>query len=146
MNRDKFKRVAFWPIVACALAIVVVVNTCRRVAVIRMEPELTSVIRLIASPEAYHDRHVTTVGVLGLGFESTALYLNETDHAKHIAPNAVWLSLDEAQIAQYRALEGEYVMVEGRFSKASRGHLNIYIGSIESIVGIVPVPTPESFR
>jgi len=148
MNNKKLRWV-FFPIVACVLAAVVAVvavHTWQRFDALRGEPGLISLVRLIARPEIYHERVVRTAGVLGLDFEGTALYLSEVDYARRLLPNSIWLTLEQEQVEGYRALEGRYVIVEGRFSKTRHGHFNLYVGSVDTVFNIAPIPTVEELR
>jgi hypothetical protein len=93
--------------------------------------KLVSMINLIAEPDAYHDLPVIARGVLSTGFESTAIYLSQSDAEHAVTKNAVWLDLPDKNLFQH--LDGQYVLVEGVFDKNNLGHLKLYSGSIGSI-------------
>ncbi len=112
----------------------------------RDEEPAVSLIQLIATPKAYHEKMVTVAGVLSLRFEDRALYFSEADHSRSLAMNSIWLDLEPEQSEIYQSLEGQYVVIEGRFDAENRGHLNLWSGSIGEVRWIRQLPTVEEFR
>lgn len=112
----------------------------------RYEPRTVSLIQLIATPEAFHGQIVTVAGVIRLDFEGTALYYSKADSTWGLAMNSIWLRLEREQIENYKNLEGQYVLLEGRFNHSDRGHFGLFPGAIDEISGIMPLLTVEEFR
>jgi len=59
--------------------------------------------------------------------------MHREDFEKSLSANAVWISLEDAQIRASRKLSGGYVLVEGVFSAKDRGHFGMYSGAIEQV-------------
>lgn len=93
-------------------------------------------LRLLANPERFEDKDVRTVGFLRLEFEGTALYFHEEDARNRITPNALWVSLDEAQMKEHSRLSGRYVVIEATFDSTRRGHMGVFPGTLGEIKAI----------
>lgn len=79
-----------------------------------VDPIPLSLVALIANPARHHQVKVRAVGVAGLAFEGTALYLHKEDYDHRISTNAVWLQLAISEANRLRPeMEGRYVVVDG---------------------------------
>ena len=90
----------------------------------------TSLLKLIASPEATDGRRVMSEGYLVLEQEGDALYVAEADFVHGLTLNAVYLHLTEQERAAYAALNKKYVTVIGVHRPKNRGHMSIFSGSL----------------
>src|SRR5258708_13623082 len=57
----------------------------------REEPEGVSLLQLIATPRAYHEKVVRVIGFAFLEFEGHGLYLHKEDFEHSLLKNSVWL-------------------------------------------------------
>jgi hypothetical protein len=96
-----------------------------------------SIVRLIATPEKYHNKQIQVEGYLNLEFEGDAIYLHEEDYKKGLTRNGFWVSfsnkLDKKAIPK---LNKGYVLIEGTFDMNSRGHMGLFGGEIRNITRI----------
>lgn len=96
-----------------------------------------SIIQLIATPEKYHEKAVSVVGVGRIEFEANGLYLTKEHYNLRVPNTAIWIdiesneSLDREQLSKYN---GKYVIVEGIFNMNDRGHFGLYCGSLEYVI------------
>jgi hypothetical protein len=97
---------------------------------------MTSLLKLIATPEKYHDKIVSVTGYLNVQFEGDALYLHKEDYDKHLHANSMWLRLTERQIKEVDSLKlnRRYVLIEGTVSKYCCGHGDMFSGEIETLL------------
>jgi len=97
-----------------------------------------SVVRLIATPEKYHDKQIQIEGYLNLEFEGDAIYLHKEDRDKGLTRNGFWVSFsDKLDKNEIQKLNHSYVLIEGTFDMNSRGHMGLFGGEIKSITRIV---------
>jgi hypothetical protein len=90
-----------------------------------------SIIQLIADPGRYENERVRLIGFLHLEFEGDALYLHREDHENAISQNAVWVDLPKWAGAEcQRRVNDHYVLLEGVFHGADRGHMSMFSGAI----------------
>lgn len=82
----------------------------------KAQPLSVSMVPLLASPQKYDGKLIRVIGVLGIQFESNALYLHEEDYEYGITKNSFFVRLTEEQEKKFRALNKKYVIVEGMFS------------------------------
>jgi hypothetical protein len=80
------------------------------------QPLSVSMVALLASPQKYDGKLIRVIGVLGIQFESNALYLHEEDYEFGITKNSFFVRLTEEQERKFRALDKKHVIVEGMFS------------------------------
>jgi len=106
--------------------------------VISSEDFNVSIVRLIATPEKYHERKVQVEGFMNLEFEGNAIYLHEEDYEKGLTKNGFWITfsgkLDRKEINK---LNKGYVLIEGTFSKDRHGHMGLFGGEIYEITRII---------
>lgn len=95
--------------------------------------ELVSIVRLIATPEAYDGRRILVVGVAQIEFEQDLLYLSRADFENRVLPNAIRLSFAWKDPLRDGSLSGRYVGVEGVFRRKQPGTRSIQVGRLESI-------------
>ena len=90
-----------------------------------------SIINLIATAEKYQGKQVRLIGYVVLGFENKSIFISDV-HAKHsILSNALWMDIELNE--NNRIFDNRYCIVEGVFDSLSRGHLNMYSGTITDI-------------
>ena len=94
-----------------------------------------SMVQLITTPQKYDQQRVRVVGFLHVGFESSALYLSESDGKHSVTKNALWI--DSAEVDVYRGMHKKYVLLEGVFDAAHHGHLQLYSGRLH-VERIIP--------
>ncbi|MGN6181494.1 MAG: hypothetical protein ACTHNW_20090 [Mucilaginibacter sp.] len=95
-----------------------------------------SIINLVATPERYDKKVVRVVGFLNLEFEANAIYLNKEDCSLGIDKNAVWIDTNNIDSADYHHCNHQYVILEGTFIMANKGHRDSYSGAITKITRI----------
>lgn len=92
-----------------------------------------SMVGLIAAPERYNNKMVSTIGYVVLEFEDDGLYLSESDAKNGIRLNSLYLALSEEELKKYLSLSKSYVLVQGMFDATNRGHGSLKSGSITNI-------------
>ena len=97
------------------------------------DPEIVSLIRLIAAPHEYDGKRIVVIGVPRIDFESYGLYLHKEDFDQGLTKNALWIVVPNDKDAEWKALEGQYVLVDGIFSAQNTGHMGMYSGAISKI-------------
>lgn len=95
------------------------------------EFEYCSLINLIATPESYDGKKVQVIGVAVVRFEGTAVFLARDDAERGVRKNAIWLELED--LDKFKHLNGKYVVVQGTFVAAMKGHGGMYSGSLRNI-------------
>jgi hypothetical protein len=126
---------------AAGLLLVLVAAGCRPTGGIEpataseeQAPVDCSIVRLLATPEKYHDRLVGTYGYALVEFENWALYLSESDARNGITANAIWLhSFADSFKEAPKSHSGKYVFIEGVFNAEHPGHAGLFSGSLEQI-------------
>jgi hypothetical protein len=68
---------------------------------------------ILAAPERYNGRPIRTNGFLRLQFEGNALFFHEEDYRQGLTKNALLLDLSTEEEAQFKTLNGRYVLIEG---------------------------------
>lgn len=94
-----------------------------------------SIIALIANPDEYDGKVVRVMGVGRLEFEGNSIYLHKEDYEMRNSRNGLWISLG-SEATPYEDAEkynGEYVLIEGVFSKENHGHMGLWSGAIVNI-------------
>jgi hypothetical protein len=97
----------------------------------RGEFEHCSVINLIATPDTYDGKKVQVIGVAVVRLEGTAVFLTRDDAESGVRKNAIWLELED--LDKFKHLNGKYVVVQGTFVAAMKGHGGMYSGSLCAI-------------
>jgi len=97
------------------------------------EPQLVSIIQLIATPEKFDGKRVAVMGYLRLEFEGNAIYIHKEDYERRIVKNGVWVSPLKGICEKPRSLNLKYVLLEGRFDANNNGHMGLNSGSIVDI-------------
>jgi hypothetical protein len=118
---------AIWVVGAFLLAAV----TLARSSNASGEFEHCSLINLIATPERYDAKKVQIIGVAVIRFEGTAVFLARDDAERGVRKNAVWLELEDHE--KFQRFNGMYVVVQGTFVAAAKGHGGMYSGSLRDI-------------
>lgn len=113
----------------------------QKVSISLYASDLTSMISVIAHPEAYHGKEISMVGVLRLEFEGHILFFSSEDARHGIIHNALWLRLTEEQEALFDPHANFYVVVKGTFDANDHGHLGSYMGAIAKVESIRKLPT-----
>ena len=85
-----------------------------------------SLVNLIATPERYSGKKIRTYGFATMEFEGHAIFLSKADADHNVLVNSIWLDLTSTSktIEDLSHLDGAYVIVEGVFDSANRGHLS----------------------
>src|SRR5205823_5349807 len=109
------------------------------------------IISLIANPERYHNKRITTVGVARLEAEGHMLYLSPVDAERVNDFNGVWLEFgDEIRLPpsiqrRVAELNRHWVVVDGTFDMNDHGHLGFGTnGAIRKITRIDYLPDPTA--
>lgn len=109
---------------------------------------VVSIIQLIGSPSSHAGKVVRVEGVLGYGFEESAIYLTVEHRRNHVSPNAIWLDLSELTsfTNEIQKLEGKYVVVEGEFQAGPAGHMGAFPGVIVKTKSVAEMPLGRVLR
>jgi hypothetical protein len=101
-----------------------------------------SLVRLIATPEAFDGKRVRVFGYVRVEHEGTAVYLHREDYKHGLAKNGLWLGMNDSAPAGSReaAVNNRYALIEGRFSAKEHGHLGLWSGSIKEVTRAEPWP------
>lgn len=97
-----------------------------------------SIVRLITTPEKYHERRVQVIGYMNLEFEGDAIYLHKEDYEKGLNKNGFWVRFsDKLDKKEINKLNKGYVLIEGTFNKDRHGHMGLFGGEIYEITRII---------
>ena len=88
---------------------------------------------LVDVPSNYDGLPLRVAGVCRIEFEGNALYLDRQALEKRDGGKAVWLDLGWPVSSDLRALDGSYVVVEGRFDARRQGHFGAFRGTVTAI-------------
>jgi hypothetical protein len=104
------------------------------------QPVSVSLIRLIATPEAFDGAYVRVFGFVRIEHEGTAVYLHREDAEHMLTKNGLWLAANDAapEGSREARVKDRYALIEGRFSASKKGHLNLWSGSVENITRMEP--------
>jgi hypothetical protein len=97
------------------------------------DPVSVSMIQLISTPRDFDGKRIIVMGVPRIEFEGNALYLHKEDFDHALTKNALWLTATGDEESAWKALEGQYVLVEGTFSAQNTGHFGLFSGAIRNI-------------
>lgn len=94
-----------------------------------------SMLRLIVTPEKYHNKTVQIIGYLNLEFEGNAIYFHQEDYEKGLSENAMWVNFsdDLAKKTDLKKYNKKYVIIVGKFDMNSKGHMGMFGGTIKNI-------------
>lgn len=96
-----------------------------------------SIVQLLVNPDKYEGKPVRVMAYLSLELEENAIYLHREDFEKQLFSNGIGLVVTPQQYLTYKKLGRSYVIVEGVFSTAYRGHLETYVGSLHSVTSLM---------
>lgn len=97
-----------------------------------------SMMEVFASYDELHEKHIRTVGILGIGFEANRLAFNADSYHGTILHNSLAIQLDAEQMESFEHYAGKYVIVEGVFQ---RGNSRYGLGVIKQIGRLEPHPS-----
>lgn len=95
--------------------------------------EYLSLIRLIANPEQFNGKAVSTIGFLQMGSETDLLFVGGQDSLNDIDDNAVWIKIDPSVRKAHESLDQEYVLITGHFSSKNAGTISAGIADVTRI-------------
>ena len=95
-----------------------------------------SVQELMTAPDKFNGARVRVIAPCHVEFEGSALYATEEAQRTRAAQRAVWLQLPWPLRPERRALNGKYVLVEGRFVSGLRGHEGVFQGAIVDVTSL----------
>lgn len=72
-----------------------------------------SMISLIVAPEKYENMKISVIGVAGISFEVSRLFLDEWSFTHGVNSNSICLSMDSKH--KYERFDGRALMVSGTF-------------------------------
>ena len=104
------------------------------------EPASVSMVQLLATPERYEGRLVRVKGVAHFEFEESVLYLHREDAENMNGSNGLWLST-----GGHDELSDVFVIVEGRFTARSHGHLGAWPGEIRDVTRLERAGTRREY-
>lgn len=102
---------------------------------------ITSLLQLLATPDAFNDVAVAVAGFAHLEFEGDALYLHREDFDRMLLANSVGLSLTREQARQWSSLSDQYVGVEGIFKARQPGTRAVRCGELTDITNFERLPS-----
>lgn len=96
---------------------------------------ITSLVKLIATPDKFHGRPITVTGFMNVEFEGNVIYIHKEDYENGLYPNGLWINLTDAQEKEIDSLNlnKNYVLIEGTFNADGHGHLGLWSGEIDKI-------------
>lgn len=103
--------------------------------IIAFEDYDISMLRLIVTPEKYHNKTVQIIGYLNLEFEGNAIYFHQEDYEIGSSRNGMWVSFND-DVVKKKDLEKynkKYVIIKGKFDMNSKGHMGMFGGTIKNI-------------
>lgn len=94
-----------------------------------------SMLRLIVTPEKYHNKTVQVIGYLNLEFEGNAVYFHQEDYEKGSSRNGMWVDFNEDLVHKkdLKKYNKKYVIIVGKFDMNSKGHMGIFGGTLKNI-------------
>ncbi len=108
-----------------------------------------SLVELIARPELFNGRRVRVIGFVNVEFEGNGIYLSREDWRHAISRNGLWIDPPDS----VRTPIQRYMIVEGTFDAAHRGHMGMWSGAIRQVTRFEPwgaaeppAPAPEGKR
>ena len=103
--------------------------------IVKFEDYDISMLRLIVTPEKYHNKTVQIIGYLNLEFEGNAIYFHKEDYEKGSSRNGMWVSFsdDLAKKKDLKKYSKKYVIIVGKFDMNAKGHMGMFGGSLKNI-------------
>ncbi|NML58844.1 hypothetical protein [Chryseobacterium cheonjiense] len=103
--------------------------------IIAFEDYDISMLRLIVTPEKYHNKTVQIIGYLNLEFEGNAIYFHKEDYEKGSSRDGMWVNFsdDLAKKTDFKKYNKKYVIIKGKFDMNSKGHMGMFGGTIKNI-------------
>ncbi|WP_042719987.1 hypothetical protein [Flavobacterium sp. B17] len=103
--------------------------------IINFEDYDISMLRLIVTPEKYHNKTVQIIGYLNLEFEGNAIYFHQEDYEKGSSRNGIWVSFSDDLVKKIdlKKYNKKYVIIVGKFDMNSKGHMGMFGGSLKNI-------------
>jgi hypothetical protein len=95
-----------------------------------------SIQELLAAPAKFNGARVRVIALSLIEFEGSALYATKDAEEARATHQAVWLQLKWPLLPERRALNGKYVLVEGRFVSGLEGHEGIFEGAIVDVTDL----------
>lgn len=89
--------------------------------------------RLLANPEEFDGKEVTTCGVYEHEFEATAIYLNRESYEYGLAENAIYAFTTHSDEALLEQMDGHYVCMTGVYEAESASRLFRASGHLRDI-------------
>lgn len=90
-------------------------------------------VRLLANPEEFDGKAVTTCGVYEHEYEATAIYLNRESYEYGLAENAIFVFTTHSDEALLEKMAGHYVCMTGVFEAESASRLFRASGHLRDI-------------
>jgi hypothetical protein len=121
------------------LAIILIATSCNKNRVFWDidEDSSISLVRLIATPNDYHNEKIRVEGFLHLEFEENAIYLHKEDYQHGLTTNGFWVSYPDSLAAQMKAANDKYVLIEGTFDNSDHGHMGLFGGKIKEVTRVM---------
>jgi hypothetical protein len=94
-------------------------------------PQLVSMIELIANAEKFDGKLIQVSGFLSLQDEDHAIYFSEQIYDHRFTENAEWIDIHADMLAAVKKYDGHYGYVIGIFTSKKCGHSCLYRGSIK---------------
>jgi hypothetical protein len=103
--------------------------------IINFEDYDISMLRLIVTPEKYHNKTVQIIGYLNLEFEGNAIYFHQEDYEKGSSRNGIWVDFSDDLVHKkdLKKYNKKYVIIVGKFDMNSKGHMGMFGGSLKNI-------------
>ncbi|HSU12649.1 hypothetical protein [Longimicrobium sp.] len=95
-----------------------------------------SLVELIARPERFDGKRVQVTGFVRIEFEGNAIYLSREDWEHGLYRNGLWINPPDS--LRIRGAPAGYMIVEGTFRAANRGHMGLWSGAIVQVMRIDP--------
>lgn len=98
-------------------------------------PAHVSMIELLGQPAKFNGRRVVTEGVFEFGLSQSSLFASRDWYKNGILKDALVLRLNptSSNVANFVAISGKYVVVEGTFNAKDCGELCQYTGAMVDI-------------
>ncbi|WP_234109155.1 hypothetical protein [Chryseobacterium sp. R2A-55] len=103
--------------------------------IVKFEDYDISMLRLIVTPEKYHNKTVQIIGYLNLEFEGNAIYFHKEDYENGSSRNGMWVSFNDEleKKKDLKKYNKKYVIIVGKFNMNSKGHMGMFGGSLKNI-------------
>jgi hypothetical protein len=89
---------------------------------------------------------VQVIGFCQVAFEAQGVFAYQQDADLMNWSSGVWLDLDDETLQQARTHDGSFILVEGRFSAKTRGHMGVWAGALSQISRIEPALSRAEVR